>query len=53
MVEAAEGTLDGISYLHSEDVAHSDLKLSNLLVNDKVIDNSNNVVINLCDFGES
>ena len=53
IVEAAEGTLDGISYLHSQGVAHRDLKLSNLLVSDKVIDNSKSILIKLCDFGES
>ena len=53
IVEAAEGTLDGISYLHSQGVAHRDLKLSNMLVSDKVIDNSKSIVIKLCDFGES
>lgn len=29
--------LDGISYLHSKDVAHRDLKLENLLLVNKVI----------------
>ena len=53
IVEAAEGTLDGISYLHSQGIAHRDLKLSNLPVSDKVIDNSNSIMIKLCDFGES
>ena len=50
--EAVEGTLDGISYLHSQGVAHRDLKLGNLL-SGKVIDNSNSIMIKLCDFGES
>ena len=53
IVEAAEGTLDGISYLHSQGVAHHDLKLSNLLVSGKVIDYSKSVMIILCHFGES
>ena len=52
-VEAAEGTLDGMSYFHPQDVAHRDLKLSNLLVSDKVIDNSNSIMIKLCDLDES
>ena len=53
IVEGAESTLDGISYLHSQGVAHHDLKLSNLLVSDKVVDNSNSIMVKLCDLGES
>ena len=51
--EAAEGTLDGISYLRSQGFVHRDVKLSNLLVSDKVADNSNSIMIKLCDFSES
>ena len=53
IVEAAEGTLDGISYLRSQGFVHRDVKLSNLLVSDKVADNSNSIMIKLCDFSES
>ena len=53
IVEAAEGTLDGISCLHSQGVAHHDLKLSNLLVSGKVIDYSKSIMIILCHFGKS
>ena len=53
IVEAAERILDEVSYFHSKGVAHRYLKSSNLLVSDKVIDNSKNIVIKYCDFGES
>ena len=53
IVEAAEGTLDGISCLHSQGVAHHDLKLSNLLVSGKVVDYSKSIMIILCHFGKS
>ena len=53
IVEAAEGTLDGISCLHSQGVAHHYLKLSNLLVSGKVIDYSKSIMIIMCHFGKS
>jgi len=47
--------LSAIIYLHSQNIIHGDLKLENILINDKVMNSkkkqSNNIDIKLIDFG--
>ena len=53
IMDAAQCTLDGLTFLHSCGVAHRDIKLSNILVGKNKFNNASNLVVKLCDFGES
>ena len=52
-MDAAQCTLDGLTFLPSCGVAHRDIKLSNILVGKNKFNNASNLVVKLCDFGES
>ena len=53
IMDAAQVTLDGLTFLHSCGFVHKDLKLSNVLVGKNKFNNVSNLVVKLCDFGES